>query len=213
MLAIAAVFGPLLVIAFALFPGYTFFDFSISSLGSPEKNPDGWFYFSIAMWAQAVLIIPFFFKVARVFEKYTPRVSKSFVIAALVTSSGLVLLGFFPEAPPTAPVHYVAAMIAFGGFIVDGCISWLCMYRMARAGGTSPARKSVILGTIPAMLVAFWGVAIGAAIAAIVTKYFGVPASATLLANVFFWEWLYMGAIGLYMLLLEIVISREPEIK
>jgi hypothetical membrane protein len=199
----AAVFGGLVAIAFLLFPHYTFFDYSVSSLGAWQKNPAGWWVFSIAMWAMGFLVIPFFMHVKRAFEKYTPRFARFFQACVFVTSGGMVALGFFPESPGTDAVHYVAAGFIFIGFFVDAFISWISLGAMARAASLRQ-RKIVVISVLVLMVVAFWVVLLGMAISYLVSR-------SAFLGSIYFWEWCYLlVSIGLYLLLLEIVVSREP---
>ncbi|NMC07037.1 MAG: DUF998 domain-containing protein [Candidatus Lokiarchaeota archaeon] len=204
LLAIAAIFGGLVFTSYLLYPGYTFFDYSVSSLGAWHKNPSGWWVFSIAMWAMGIMIVPFFMHVKRVFSRYTPRFARLFEACVLVTAGGMVALGFFPESPGTAPVHYVAAAFIFGGFFVDACISWLSLARMAIVAPTR-RKKLFVIACLSSMIAAFWVVLAGMAIMHAISR----PA---FLASIYFWEWAYLlVSVGLYLLLLEVVVSREPE--
>jgi hypothetical protein len=198
------VFGGLLAIAFLLFPQYTFFDYSVSSLGAWHKSPAGWWVFSIAMWAMGIMVIPFFLHVKRKFEKYTPRFARLFRACVFVTSGGMVALGFFPESPGTDIIHYTAAGFIFIGFFVDACISWASLAKMASAARTRKRQVAVIAGLV-LMIAAFWAILLGMAIMYLVSR-------SAFLSHVYFWEWCYiLVSIGLYLLLLEIVVSREPE--
>jgi hypothetical protein len=198
-----AVFGGLVAIAFLLFPNYTFFDYSVSSLGAWHKNPAGWWVFSVAMWSMGIMIIPFFMHVKRAFGKYTPRFARLFQACVFVTAGGMVALGFFPESPGTATIHYVAAGFIFVGFFVDACISWISLGKMARAASTRQRRIAIVFG-LASMIAAFWVILLGMAIMYLASR-------SVFMSSIYFWEWCYLlVSIGLYLLLLEIVVSREP---
>jgi len=201
----ASVFGGLVAVAIFLYPGYTFFDYSVSSLGAWHKNPAGWWAFSAAMWAMGIMAVPFFMHVKRKFEKYTPRFARLFQACVLVTSGGMIALGFFPESPGTEIFHYTAAGFIFIGFFVDACISWISLDRMACAAISHP-RKTAIIASLVLMVAAFFIVLLGMAMTYIVSR-------STFLSSVYFWEWCYLlVSIGFYLLLLEMVVSRDPEL-
>jgi hypothetical protein len=204
LLFIAAVFGGLVAIALLLFPQYTFFDYSVSSLGAWHRNPRGWWAFSVAMWAMGIMVVPFFIHAKRKFEKYTPRFARLFRACVFVTSGGMITLGFFPESPGTDIVHYIAAGFIFIGFFVDACISWVSIGKMARAA--RPRQRQVaIIASLVLMIAAFWAIFLGMLMMYLVSR-------SAFLSSVYFWEWCYiLVSIGLYLLLLEIVVSREPE--
>ena len=200
----AAVFGGLVAIAFLLFPQYTLFDYSVSSLGAWHKNPAGWWFFSIAMWAMGIMVVPFLLHAKRKFEKYTPRSARLFQACVFVTAGGTVALGFFPESPGTDTIHYIAAGFIFVGIFVDACISWVSIGKMARAARPHQ-RQIAIIASLVLMIAAFWVILLGMLIMYLVSR-------STFLSSVYFWEWCYvMVSDGLYLLLLEIVVSREPE--
>nr|MDO8112123.1 hypothetical protein [Candidatus Sigynarchaeota archaeon] len=209
LILLGLIFGSTIAGAIALFPGYAFFDFSISDLGVPLYNPSGWWLFSVAMWSQAVLVIPFFMHVRNIFTKYTPRLARLFRDAVFATSAGMGWLGFFPDAPPTRGWHFFAAGITFGGFLIDGCISWVTLIKMGHQS-KEHRRKQMIFVLVPVMIIAFWGVLAAIGGSWMLVKL-GLLDSASQWANLYFWEWCYLGAIGAYMLLLGIIISREPE--
>ena len=206
MLFMAGIFGSILTTAIFTFPGYTFFDYSISALGSLIKNPNGWLLFSIAMWAQAFLVIPFFTHVWRVFKTYTPKLSILFLCAVVMTVMGLIMLGFFPEDPSTSRMHYYSAGFAFGGFFIAACLSWATMGFMISRAPDVKRKKSIII-SIPIMVVAFGFAIFGTGTAFYATEVLAVDFG--LLTNLFFWEWMFFSAIGVYILVLEIIISRE----
>ncbi len=203
-LAMVAAFGGLVTAALLLFPNYTFFDYSMSSLGAWHKNPAGWWLFSLAMWVMGVMIVPYFMHVKRRFEKYTPRLARLFNACALVTAVSMVLLGFFPESPGTDMIHYLDAGFIFFGFLADACISGISLARMARAESLRQ-RKIVIIVSIMITVAAFLIIAIGLGMTYIISR-------SAFLSSIYFWEWYYLVVcIGLYLLLLEVVVSREPE--
>ena len=199
-------FSAFIIVALVLFPSYTFFNYSISSLGSPLKNPRGWIFFSIAQWSMAVLLLPFFMLASRVLWKYQPRSAFMFRIFAVVMVIGTGLVGFFPEAPPVDAVHYFAAGMIFGGFFLAVIASCLPLFIMQRRIVSTPLRISVracLIFTISAFSIIF----IGAAISATTLLVIGDdPAS----LGLFFWEWTYLACMIVYIALLEIVVSRDP---
>ncbi len=204
LIFMAAVFGSLIAIALLIFPQYTFFEYSVSSLGSWQKNPAGWWIFSIAMWAMGIMVVPFFMHAKRKFEKYTPRFARLFRACVFVTSGGMMVLGFFPEAPGTIIVHYVAAGFIFIGFFVDACISWVSIGKMALAAKPR-SRQIAVIASLVLMIAAFWAILLGMLVTYLVSR-------SAFLSNVYFWEWCYvLVSIGFYLLLLEIVVSREPD--
>ncbi|MBN2151221.1 MAG: DUF998 domain-containing protein [Candidatus Lokiarchaeota archaeon] len=202
-LLMLGVFGGLVTAALYLFDGYTFFDYSMSSLGAWHKNPAGWWLFSVAMWAMGVLVVPFFMHVARVFDRYTPRMARLFRACALATAASMVLLGFFPESPGTDVIHYAAAGFIFGGFLAVAFISWAAFTRMAKVA-SDRRRKVVITLSLVIMVPVFMVVILGMGSAYLVSR-------SAFLSSIYFWEWYYLVVcIGLYFLLTEVVVSREP---
>lgn len=197
LLLAAAVFGGLVYAAFAAFPGYSMTVHTISALGNPEANPAGWWLFSLAVWAQAAVNLPFFMFARRVIAPRAPRAATLVAATTLVISAGLVVLGFFPENPPNVPGHIVGASLAFGGFFAMAPLTWHGTLVAAR---DAPAGRRKFLTVVTVInTVAFFGICI-AAITGIALDTSTLP----------FWEWMYMFGIGAYMLLLEIAISRVP---
>lgn len=202
------IYGGLIVVAIAVFPGeYDLTRYTISSLGNPDLNVfPGWFFFSIASWVLAIMLLPYFRFVHAKLRKYTSRFARDFLFFAIVTDLGLVLLGFFPEFPPTASLHAVATVMSFGGFFLAAIFSWIGLYFLGK--GSQGGRKRFVLGSLAVMVVAFCG-SIVMAISSFLLQHAGIL-EGSLLANVFVWEWTLFFAVGLYVLLLEIIVSREP---
>ncbi|HME53866.1 MAG TPA: DUF998 domain-containing protein [Candidatus Lokiarchaeia archaeon] len=202
----AIVFSAFIIVALLLFPGYKFFDYSISSLGSPLKNPRGWFFFSVAQWSMTVLLLPFFILASRVLWKYQPRPAFIFRIAAIVMMTGTAIVGFFPEAPPVYAVHYIAAGMIFGGFFIAAVTSCLPLFIMRRQTRSTRLRISVATCLI-FTISAFTTIIIGTAMSAMI---FFVAGGDPATFGLFFWEWMYLASmIADIVLLGNIMISES----
>ena len=93
---------------------------TISRLGSPEGNPIGWIFFSLAMIELGLMSIPL---APYMYKKYSKIIwfailAKLIVFFSLAMSVGLILLGAIPSFGSPAIfriLHGVNAVLAFGG--------------------------------------------------------------------------------------------------
>ncbi|MFX0100128.1 MAG: hypothetical protein ACFFCS_11155 [Candidatus Hodarchaeota archaeon] len=200
-------YGSLILISIAVFPGgYNLTEYTISSLGNPHVNTfPGWLFFSIAFWVLTIMLLPFFRFVHSKLKKYTPKFAQCFLISSIIVDIGLILLGFFPEFPPTIFFHMIATMMSFGGFFVAAIFSWFGLYFLGK--GSEGARKTFVFASLIVMVTTFGGSLLMGCISYLINQM-GLL-EGTILSNVFIWEWCLFFAVGLYIILLEIIISRE----
>ena len=95
-----------LIPAAFLYPGYSPFNNSVSSLGDTTKNPNGWFLFSISLFLMSIAFIPFILGTKKWYESQ-PSVKKSIIalqIIGIFNSFSMVMIGIYPTN--IAPVQH-----------------------------------------------------------------------------------------------------------
>jgi len=98
-----------------LYPNsYSILRRSISSLGNPYKNPDGYLYWNIAMFVTGFMLIPTLLYFYRALEPIAHITSQMFLYIGIISSLGISGVGLFSEE---TIIHYVFATIAFFGLI------------------------------------------------------------------------------------------------
>ena len=101
------------VIALLLYPNpYSMLTKSVSSLGNPFKNPEGYLYWNIAIFVTGIMLIPTLLYFYHALEPIAHITSKMFVIIGIVSSLGISGVGLFSEE---TIIHYVFATAAFFG--------------------------------------------------------------------------------------------------
>ena len=118
-----------IVIAYLLFPpelNYSIFERTISSLGSRDDNPNGWYFLSIGMMSWGVLMIPLFLYYHRRISqicKHTARTGTTFGLLGCVF---VFLIGIFTDdnsiliaGIEMSTIHIIIAIIGIGGI---GCL-------------------------------------------------------------------------------------------
>jgi hypothetical protein len=94
---------------------------TMSSLGNRERNPDNWYWFTIAMIVQAVMYIPLILNLYNKMKVIDDKgIGTGFgalaaTISFFIGCIGMVLLGLMDESMGTP--HDLSAIVCFGGFI------------------------------------------------------------------------------------------------
>lgn len=147
VIVIAGFFG-LLLLALATFPGaYSIAENSVSNLGRPDVNPNGWFYFSMAMWFVAFALVPLYATIFRVVDSKQTRVTSVItMILFALTSAGMFMAGTFQEGSAFDKLHLYSAYLGFGGFFLAGIFTWILVgIRLARGNVPGRARLAGVL--------------------------------------------------------------------
>ena len=95
-----------LIPAAFLYPGYSPFKNTVSSLGDTTKNPNGWFLFSISLFLMSIALIPFLIGTKKWYESQ-PSVKKSIIAIQIIgffNSFSMVMIGIYPT--DTASVQH-----------------------------------------------------------------------------------------------------------
>ena len=101
------------VIARLLYPNsYSMLTKSVSSLGNPLKNPQGYLYWNIAIVVTGLMLIPTVLYFYHALEPIAHITSKMFVYIGIFSSLGISGVGLYSEE---TIIHYVFATAAFFG--------------------------------------------------------------------------------------------------
>ncbi|WP_371803479.1 DUF998 domain-containing protein [Candidatus Lokiarchaeum ossiferum] len=130
-------------ISIIIYPNYSIFQESISSLGIPNENPDGYFYWSIGMMILGLLFIPHLLYFYRVLHPTAYKTSIISLILSIIASLGLVGVGFFPE--DTIYPHYTCATIAFLGYFSSFCCNLYILNKKIKDQEPWPKKWQVFL--------------------------------------------------------------------
>lgn len=109
------IFAAFLFLSAIFYPNYYFVDMDISNLGVPNLNPNGWFFWSIAMIFMGLTVIPFIPYLYRRLEginRHFTRIGISFISIAVI---GMIGLGTFPQYRIFLFLHQINAGFAFAG--------------------------------------------------------------------------------------------------
>ena len=197
-------FLSLMLISAAFYPGgYNLLERTISCLGDPALNPfPGWLFFDIAFWSLSALFIPFFLWVYRHLKTIYRRIAGMALIASLMSSLGMIMLGFFPQGSATQDLHDLSAGLSFGGFLVSSALSWIPMIKDIITKGKEKRNFSPFILVFMActFIIAFSGV---------IVSRFSYPPPASWYAGYPFWEWSLLFAIAIHTALLAIIIPEE----
>ena len=96
----------LLIPAAFLYPGYSPFINSVSSLGHTTKNPSGWFLFPISLFLMSIALIPFILGIKKWYKSQS-SVKKSIIaiqIIGIFNSFSMIMIGIYPTN--IAPVEH-----------------------------------------------------------------------------------------------------------
>lgn len=87
-----------LVPAAFIYPGYSPFTHTVSALGNTERNPNGWFLFSICLISIGIALLPFFMDVKKWSENYpsTKNYVLTIQIVGYFNSFSLIMIAIFP---------------------------------------------------------------------------------------------------------------------
>jgi hypothetical membrane protein len=107
---------------------------TFSYLGSfnPDRNPEGWWLFTIAMCGWGLANIPLALFVGRHLSSVTPHGAKKVTVLLVTGCVGIILVGLFPDARTEmvgslrwTTAHYFAALVLVLGFLIG--IPWATM--------------------------------------------------------------------------------------
>ena len=129
---VIAIYGTFLVLSGLLYSvQFTFVTVCVSNLGNPTLNPRGWWLFTVAMVFGAVALIPYFNYIIREMDVKHHRILYPWALLFYLGSIGMAGVGLFNET--MGPIHYVFAIFAFGGLILDMLFSIIIMiYRIVK---------------------------------------------------------------------------------
>ena len=116
----------LILIAYLLYPPseYSIMRHTFSYLGSQDahNNPEGWYWFSIALIAMGILMIPLILYRHRRLSKIDPNMARFNTLLLIIGAIGIFLLAFFPddgrdfmEDLSYGRIHNQLAVVAFAG--------------------------------------------------------------------------------------------------
>lgn len=112
---ILMVFIGLLTASWLLLEDPGFLDTSISFMGDPIDNPDGWFFWAGSMTFMGVAILPlapYIRRQLRDRKRILNRIGSTFI---LIAGIGLIMLGIFVQSEANRPIHLTSATMAFSG--------------------------------------------------------------------------------------------------
>ena len=97
-----------LIPAALVYPGYSPFKNTVSALGGVNKNPNGWWLFSLSLILMALAILPFIFEMRRWYKTH-PSI-KNYIYAIIVVgvfnSFSMIMIAIFPtDLPATSDLH------------------------------------------------------------------------------------------------------------
>ena len=88
----------LLIPAAFLYPEYSPFLHTVSALGNTEKNPNGWFLFSISLILIGIVLVPYFFDLKKWYESQPTfkRIIMAIQVIGYFNSFSLFMIAIFP---------------------------------------------------------------------------------------------------------------------
>jgi len=116
---------------------------TISTLGRADMNPNGWIFFTIALYSAAIGLFPFYKVLHAELHDQNKIVAGIMVILYILTSVGLVMAGTFQEGSEFSRLHLYSAYFGFGGFFLAGIFTWFLMSGKIKK---SPAETKTKLG-------------------------------------------------------------------
>ena len=85
--------------AYMLYPeSYSIMTHSISTLGNYVLNTEGWWGFSLSLFAGCISLMSFTFYIYRKISHLSPKLSKWFQGLYLTSSAGMLLIAFIADA-------------------------------------------------------------------------------------------------------------------
>ncbi len=136
-LGIIAAFFIFLLLARATFPlEYSILENSVSNLGRADYNPNGWFFFTAALWIAAIGLVPYYIILLKTLWPINKVTATIMLILYLITSVGLFMAGLFQEGSVNDRLHLLSAYFGFGGFFLAGIFTWILVgVKIARHDG------------------------------------------------------------------------------
>ncbi len=136
-LGVIAAFFTFLLLARATFPrDYSILYESVSTLGVLGENPNGWYFFTVALWIAAIGLVPYYIILVKLLGSINKALAVIMLILYLLTSIGLFMAGLFQEESTFRSLHLLSAYIGFGGFFLAGIFTWILVgTKIARHDG------------------------------------------------------------------------------
>ena len=127
-IAIICMFFGFILLAIATYPlPYSIIVNSVSNLGRADQNPNGWFFFTIALCSTAIGLIPFYLVLFKLFKTVNKVLAGIMILLYFLTSVGLCMAGTFQEGSNFNKFHLYSAYFGFGGFFLAGIFTWILM--------------------------------------------------------------------------------------
>lgn len=196
------------LIAIITFQGeFSILEYSISTLGVTVHNPNGWYFFTAALFVAAIGLIPYYIVLLKLFGSTNKALAIIMCILYLLTSVGLIMAGLFQEESDYRSLHLVSAYIGFGGFFLAGIFTWI-LVGMKLSGQEGRKAPKVV-----AFIIAIASLSTGAALFIIhlvmheidIINFDGEPISPFI--GFPFTEWLLVFTIFLDKLLIGLIIA------
>jgi hypothetical membrane protein len=135
---------------------FTFHDVCISNLGNPTSNynPKAFWLFSITCIFGSIALIPIYKQIYIILLPEQPQVSRIWLFLLIIATIGLSGVGIFNEH--MGPIHYVFAILAFGGYgLAILLFGGMMIHRTMIKAPWSSVRSWVILYLILILLMVF----------------------------------------------------------
>jgi hypothetical protein len=203
-LGVIAAFFTFLLLAHATFPrDYCILYESVSTLGVLEENPNGWFFFTAALWIAAIGLVPYYCIIVKLLGPINKALAVIMLILYLLTSIGLFMAGTFQESGDYHEIHLISAYFGFGGFFLAGIFTWILVgIKIAKHNGKKTLRIVAYVGAIAALST---GAALFIFHLVVVGDYLGDPYGPFI--GFPFTEWLLVITIFVDKLLIGLVIA------
>nr|MDO8087958.1 hypothetical protein [Candidatus Sigynarchaeum springense] len=133
-----------LLISLVMFPvEYSILEYSISTLGVTGQNPNGWYFFTAALFVAAIGLIPYYVILVKLLGSINKVLAVIMFILYVLTSAGLIMAGLFQEESAYRSLHLISAYIGFGGFFLAGIFTWILVGMMISRQEGKKTRKIV----------------------------------------------------------------------
>lgn len=142
-----------LFIAWLFFPEnpvypYEWTTSTISRLGWPHENTQGWIFFSLAEIVLGVSVIPL---IPYYYKRYVPLFKKTAIVSTFFftgASVGCILIGLIPNYPALLNIHSINAVLIFLGFNMLGILSAAMVTAHAKKDQSELLGKKRYLGIL-----------------------------------------------------------------